>query len=228
MRKSSKRALLMATLPLVLALVLALSACEIPDPFVATTSSGSGSVVYETTVVATMATVNGHPGWKTFTDPILGFSFSYPPSWLLLDPGGSDITLASQDGTTLSPLVTTVSQSPAQALAKNTPSPAAKAAQHQTVTTIQMAGQPAVDIFSPYIAPTVQPPNSGRALAASRSIVMAVANNAGTTNVYTFLAYFAVDKTGTMSAASLANNQTVSDIVATFQLPTTISPVKQG
>ena len=226
MRISARYVILVATMLLVLA--LALSACEIPDPFIATRSSGSSAVLSAPTVVATMATASGDPGWKTFTDPILGFSFSYPPSWLLLDPGDSDITLASQDGTTLSPMVTTVSQSPAQALAQITPSPAEKAAQHQTVTTIQVAGQPAVDIFSPYIAPAVQPPNSGRALAASRSIVMAVANNAGTTNVYTFQAYFAVDKTGTMSAASLANNQTVSDIVATFQLPTTINPVKQG
>jgi len=226
MRISARYVILVVTM--LLALALALSACEIPDPFVATTSSGSGSVMYGPTVVATMAPANSHPGWKTFTDPILGFSFSYPASWLLLDPGGSDITLASQDGATLSPLVTTVLQSPAQALAQMMPSPATKAAQHQTVTAIQVAGQPAVDIFSPYIAPAVQPPNSGRALAASRTVVVAVANNAGTTNVYTFLAYFAVDKTGTMSAASLANNQTVSDIVATFQLPTTISPVKQG
>jgi hypothetical protein len=208
---------------MLLVLAMALSACAIPDPFVAT--SGSSAVLSGPTVVATMATANGHPGWKSFTDPILGFSFSYPPSWLLLNPGGGDITLASQDGATLSPIVTTMSQSPAQALAQMTPSPAVMAAQHQTVTTIQVAGQPAVDIVSPYIAPAVQPPNSGRALAASRSIVMAVANNAGTTNVYTFLAYFAVDKTGTMSATSRANVQTVTDIVATFELPPIISPI---
>jgi len=49
MRISARYVILVVTM--LLALALALSACEIPDPFVATTSSGSGSVMYGPTVV---------------------------------------------------------------------------------------------------------------------------------------------------------------------------------
>jgi hypothetical protein len=216
---------LVAMVLLVLGLTLALGACDVPDPFVASHSTGSSLSV--STIGATTATVNGHPGWKTYTDPILGFIVSYPPSWILLGAGGGHSTLASQDGATLSPIVTTVSQSPAQALAQNIPSPAMQAEQHQTIANIQVGGQPAVDIFSPYIPSTFQAHNSGRAQAASEGIVMAVQNDAGTTNVYLFLSYYQVDKQGNMSAAALADVQTVKQIVATFQLPVKIDPADQ-
>jgi hypothetical protein len=96
---------------------------------------------------------------------------------------------------------------------------------HQSVTHTQVAGQPAVDMFSPYIPPTSQPHNSGGAVVAVRTIVMAVPNDAGATNVYTFMANIPTDKSGNMSAASLADKQMVAQIVATFQLPAKIDPV---
>lgn len=199
-------------------LLLALSACQIPDPFVASSHRSSFAVL-----AASPSARNIPAGWKTFTDPILGFSISYPSSWTLV--GDSHITLVSQNAATLSPIVTTVTQSPAAALAKIVPSSAVQAQQHQSVTQTRVAGQPAVDIFSPYIPANFQAPNSGRGIGAGRAIVMAVPNDAGTTNVYTFLAAIPTDKTGKMSAASLADNQMVAQIVATFQLPAKIDPV---
>lgn len=207
-----------------LLLALTLSACQVPDPFVASSHTSSMS----RPLVAPVA--SHHPaGWMTFTDPEYGFEISYPPTWTLLRGyDGSHITIASNNSSTLSPLVTTTKSSPAQALAQATPSPAMQTQQHMTVTTIQVAGQPALDVFAPYIPSSFQAPNSGRALAAARTIVLAVRNEAGTTNVYTFLAYLPTDKAGNMSAATAEDNQLVTQIVATFVLPGTIAPAPQG
>jgi hypothetical protein len=151
------------------------------------------------------------------------FSISYPLSWTLV--GDSHITLVSQNATTLSPLLMTVTQSPADAHAGAIPSSTEQAQLHQIVAQTRVAGQPAVDIFSPYIPTNFQAPNGSRAIGAARAIVMAVPNDAGATNVYTFVAAIPTDKTGKMSAASLADNQMVAQIVATFQLPAKIDPV---
>lgn len=194
---------------LALVTVLALSACQIPDPFVASVHTSSSSVQ-----------------WPTFTDPIYSFTISYPPGWKLIRGyDGSHITLGSENSSVVSPLVTTVPSSPADALAHATPTAADQAQNHMTVTRIQIAGVEALDIFAPYIPSSAQAPNSGRALAATRTIVLAFKNDAGSTNVYTFLAYLPTDKAGVMSAAVQADNQMVTAIVSTFQLPAKIDPV---
>ncbi len=146
---------------------------------------------------------------------------------LLPGSNGSHITLANPDGTTMSPIVSLDQSPPAAALAKAIPTSADITLEHLTVSHLQVADNPAVDVFQPYIPSTVQAHNSGRAQAASEGIVMAVTNDAGTTNVYLFLSYYQVDKQGIMSSAALADVQTVKQIIATFQLPATIDPADQ-
>ncbi len=211
MRKSSRRMAFIVAGPLVMMLALALSACEIPDPFVASyhTSSSSSTAV----------------PWPTFTDPTLGFSISYPPSWTSATGYDGAITLFGPSHSWLTPVVTTVSQSPNEALAQATPSAVEQSQQQLTVTQTQVAGNPAIDIFYPHMSPALQGSDTVRPLASSRSIIMAVTNDAGTTNVYTFLAVFVADTNGNMSAAAVADNQTISAILTTFQLPPKIGPV---
>lgn len=228
MREASTRATRFRRLTCAVAglvvMLLALNACQAPDPFAA--NSGHTSAL--STAVLTSKVPSG---WKTFTDPGSdGFTISYPASWTFV-PGYNAAHSSfgnSATATVFSPLVSTVSQSPADVIAKNTPTSADQTQWHLTVKQTQVAGYPAIDVFAPFIPTTFQAPNSAVPQSANRTIVMAVKNSAGTTNVYTFMVSFAVDKAGNMSAASIADGQTVDEMLATFTLPPTIGPVLQG
>lgn len=235
MRKSPVRALrsqhiaFIAVLLITLALVL--SACQVPDSFVASQHASASSTAVLAAVSPTALPGNVRPGWRTFTDRgDDGFTISYPASWAFAagyDPAHSSIVNPATS-TVFSPLVSTVQQSLADVIARATPAASDQAQLHMTVTRRQVAGYPAVDVFAPYIPTTFHAPNSGCALVANRTVVMAVKNNAGTTNVYTFFVALPVDKSGNMSAAVVADGQTVDEILATFQLPPVIGPVAQG
>lgn len=215
---------------LLLALTVVLSACQLPDPFVA---SGHASAISTRVAVAVSPTTpasNIPPGWQTFTDRGNdGFTISYPASWTFL-PGynaAHSSFVNSATSTVFSPTVSTVSQSPADVIAAATPKTIAQTQSHITVAQRQVAGYPAIDVFVPFIPTTFHAPNSGYALAANRTITLAIRNDSGTTNVYTFMVSLPVDKAGNMSAAVIADSETVDAMLATFQLPPTIGPVSQ-
>lgn len=217
MRKSSQRVTFAVIAPLIL-LALALSACGILDPFVA--SSSHSSLSGGTAVP-----------WPTFTDRGNdGFTISYPPTWKAMVSGLNDglfIDTATQ--TSLEVRVTTVSQSPATALAQAQLTPAERAQRKTTVTQRTIAGHPAVDVFTPYYrvpTPVAHMPNSGvPGIAGGRVIVMAATNSAGTTNVYAFVVNYVLDASTNINPASLGDNEIIDAMLSTFQLPPTIGPV---
>ena len=218
MQKSSRRVAFIAVLPLIMALALLLSACEIPDPFVASYHASSSSA---STAVP----------WPSITDRGNdGFTMSYPPTWKANPAGLNDyIFMEPQTGTRIEVRVTTVPQSPTAALAQQRPTPAEMAQRNITVTQRTIAGHPALDVNTPYYlvpTPLVQMPNSGYSpIAGGRFVVMATTNSAGTTNMYFFAIQYATDSQAHVTDASLAENPTIDAILSTFQLPPTIDPV---
>jgi hypothetical protein len=203
-----------SAMPLIMLLVLLLSACEIPDPFVAKYRSSSATVP-----------------WPTLTDGgDDGFSMSYPPTWKATAAGMNDaIFMQVQTGTIVEVSVTTVQLSPATVLAQRQPTPNEIAQRSITVTQRTVAGHPALDVYTPYYlvpTPLVRMPNSGGAgIAGGRFIVLAATNSAGTTNVYSFAIRYATDSQAHLIDASLAENPTIDAMLSTFQLPPTIGPV---
>lgn len=220
MWKSTRYTILAATL--LLALALALGACDVPDPFVASSSGSSMSV---STVVA----------WPTFTDRGNdGFTISYPPTWKAMISGFNDGFFSNAaTGTTMEVRVTTVPQPPVDVLAQaqQTPPgqpPAGLPQRPITVTQRTIAGHPAVEVFTAYYhVPTpVAPIHNGGypGISGGRVIVMAATNSAGTTNVYTFVVNYALDAATNITPASLADNPVILQMVSTFRLPATIDP----
>src|SRR5690349_2241510 len=57
-------------------------------------------------------------GWKTFHDPLYNFSLNYPDTWMLIpERNGSHVTLLNPaTQTTMSPIVTTQTGTPADVL----------------------------------------------------------------------------------------------------------------
>lgn len=218
MRKSSQNVALVVVAPLMLLLVATLSACQVPDPFVA---GGHSSSISVSTAIP----------WPRFTDRGNdGFTISYPPSWKAAPSGLNDVMLRNvATDTMLEVKVTTAQQSPAAVLAQQQPSAADQAQRNMTVTQRMIANHPAVDVFIPYYhvpTPVVPMPNSGiPGIAGGRVIVMAAANSAGTTNVYTFIVNYTVDSAANITPASLGDNPALLQILSTFQLPPTIDPV---
>ncbi len=161
--------------------------------------------------------------WKSFHDPVYGFSLSYPATWQLIpEQDGSHITLLDPaTGTTLSPIVTTQAGTPADALKQARPRAGAI-----NVQTRLVAGHQAWDSVSPFVpGPLTVGKDGARAPAQTRSVVLAVQNQAGTTNVYTFLLTQPTDRAGKVSAAVKADSTTFEAILKTFALPPTVAPV---
>lgn len=207
-----------ACLTLLALLALTLGACGIPG------LSPAASHATQLTPSATHSASKIPAGWKTFLDPEYGFTISFPPDWTLA-PGynGSHITLYTTN-VTFSPLITLDTRSPAAVLAQAS-GPGTTANQGGQPTHRTVAGQPALDFFTAYTPPTgTLPPGAAVPVSATRLIMMAVRNDAGTTNVYSFLAYIATDAAGHVSAAASADNQMIGAILATFTLPTPIPP----
>lgn len=227
MREASTRATRFRRLTCAVAglviMLLALNACQAPDPFAA-----SGHVSGMSTAVRASTTPTG---WTTYTDRGNdGFTISYPVSWQATRTGLNDaIFIDKTTDTTLDVTVTTVPLSPAAALAQQQPTSAEMVQRNITVTPRTIANHPAVDIFTPYYrvpTPVVQMPNSGApGIAGGRRIVMAATNSAGTTNVYTFVVNYNLDSSVNIVPASQADNPVLLEMVDTFQLPATIDPV---
>lgn len=161
--------------------------------------------------------------WKTFTDPIYGFSLNYPATWMLLpEKNGSHITLLNPaTQTTISPLVTTSKDTPANILKKDSAITGAK--------TRTVAGHNAADWFTPYVPPKtpMHDKDAAFAFAQSRTVVLPVANTKGSTNVYTFMLAQPTDATSKASAAEQADHPIFESILDTFTLPTTLAPAIQ-
>lgn len=159
---------------------------------------------------------SGHQGWRTFHDPVYGFSLSYPGSWTLTTANdGSHMTLLNPaTKTTLSPLVTTA-YGTVQAILQQ-PSPAhAVNLQMRTV-----AGHQALD----YVLPSLPTSAALRRSAAApvqqvRQVVVPVTNAAGSINVYAFLLTQPTTTAGKLSATEQAENAIFATILSTFTLP---------
>src|ERR1043166_2398363 len=72
-------------------------------------------------------------GWKTFHDPLYGFTLSYPDTWMLIpEQNGSHITLLNPaTQTTMSPIVTTQAGTPTDVLQQNLGVKAKKSSGHR-------------------------------------------------------------------------------------------------
>lgn len=124
------------------------------------------------------------PGrWKTYHDPVAGFSLQYPPAWLLTtDPDGSHPTFINPTtGATISAYATTLAGAPDAVLRAAVPQGAAHA-QSRTI-----AGAPARD----FAVPATQGSGGGEAGVPAppevRMVLVAARNSAGTTNLYTLM-----------------------------------------
>ncbi len=159
--------------------------------------------------------------WQSFVDPVYGFTLRYPSTWgLSRGYDGSHITLEDTvTYTTVSPIVTLDSRTPAQILAAPLPPDATH------IQSRRVAGVPALDFTVPYAA-GIQPAsqNAARVQAAYRTVVVPVPNSAGTTNVYTFLVTLPTNSAGEMNSAVNADNATFEQMLGTFTLPATVRP----
>ncbi len=159
-------------------------------------------------------------GWENFHDPVYGFSLSYPDTWMLVpERNGSHITLlhpATQ--TTMSPIVTTQTGTPADVL---------KHARGTEGKIRLVMGQAAVDDLSPYVpASAMSSPDAiSEGPHQTRTIILPVSNSGRSTNVYTFMLTQPTDSTGKVSTAVQADNVTFDAILNSFTLPTQVTSV---
>src|SRR5689334_17774913 len=134
---------------------------------------------------------SGLQGWRTFHDPVYGFSLSYPASWTLtFGNDGSHITLLNPaTKTTMSPLVITV--------------------QTQTI-----AGHKALDYVLPHLptAASLRRPAADPAQQV-RQVVVPVSNTAGSINVYTFLLTQPTNASGKLSITEQTESTTFATIL---------------
>jgi hypothetical protein len=163
-------------------------------------------------------------GWKTFHDPLYGFSLSYPDTWILApERDGSHITLLNPvTQTAMSPIVTTQAGTPAGVLKQATPSARAIGVRTRTV-----AGHPAIDYTTPYVPAPVfhnQDADTPGPLQ-NHAVILPVSNTSGTTNVYTFLLTQPTDPAGKISAAEQEDNTTFETMLNSFTLPATVASV---
>jgi hypothetical protein len=119
--------------------------------------------------------------WQSFTDPASGFSFRYPPGWLLsTDADGSHPTVIdTATRASITVAAATETGTPQTLLADEPPS-TATSLRHR-----QLAGGAAID----FVVPGVQAggstaPDPGQ-LQRLHLVVQAIQNSAGTTNMYT-------------------------------------------
>ncbi|HLG77724.1 MAG TPA: hypothetical protein VKX46_15005 [Ktedonobacteraceae bacterium] len=168
------------------------------------------------------------PAWRTFHDPVYGFSLSYPANWILTsERDGSNITLLNPaTQTTLSPIVTTQTETPATLLKRDSLVAGTK--------TRIVAGHQAIDKLSPYVpaskAKTRLPGHDAAAPEPlqTRTVTLPVANASGTTNVYTFMLTQPTDATGKVSAAVQADSATFEKILDSFTLPAKVNALARS
>ncbi len=160
--------------------------------------------------------------WNTFHDPIYGFTLSYPDTWMLVpEQNGSHITLLNPaTGTTMSPIVTVETRTPADVLKGAVPSGAAQ------VHSRQVANAPAVDYVVPFIpGPLSDGHDAARAPSQTHSVILPIHNTVGTTNLYTFMLTQPTDATGKITAAEQAEQSTFEAMLDTFTLPASVAAV---
>jgi hypothetical protein len=160
--------------------------------------------------------------WRTFHDPVHGFSLSYPRTWILApERDGSHITLINPStATTMSPIVLTTTATPTMVLNQAVP-PGATSVVSRTV-----ASAPAIAYLSPYQPPmTAQARHETPKPAQSQTVVVAARNRAGTTNIYGFTLIQQTDAKGHMSANVGADGNVFAGILDSLAFPATINPV---
>jgi hypothetical protein len=119
--------------------------------------------------------------WQSYTDPVLGFSFRYPPGWLLTTnaDGSHPTVIDAATRATITVDAETETGSPQTLLADGLPS-TATSLRHR-----QVAGVDAIDFMVPGAqAGGSTAPDPGQ-LQRLHMVVLAVRNSVGTTNQYT-------------------------------------------
>ena len=160
--------------------------------------------------------------WRTFHDPVHGFSLSYPRTWILApERDGSHITLINPStATTMSPIVLTTTATPTMVLNQAVPPGATR------VVSRTVASAPAIAYLSPYQPPmTAQARHETPKPAQSQTVVVAARNRAGTTNIYGFTLIQQTDAKGHMSANVGADGSVFAGILDSLAFPATINPV---
>ncbi|MGO8951016.1 MAG: hypothetical protein ACLQUY_25855 [Ktedonobacterales bacterium] len=118
--------------------------------------------------------------WQSYTDPASGFSFRYPPGWLLTTAAdGSNPTLVNPaNGATISVYAVTLPGSPQTVIGSAAPA-TATGLQHRNI-----AGDAAIDFVLPGAQAGGGNTDPGQLLRL-HLVVVATANTAGSTNEYT-------------------------------------------
>ncbi|WIG61923.1 MAG: hypothetical protein OJF49_004672 [Ktedonobacterales bacterium] len=158
--------------------------------------------------------------WKTFTDPVYGFTLQYPTSWnLVVAPDGSHITIAnSHTGATIAPIMQSQSGTAMAALSGATNTPGA------TIKWITVNGATAVDVTQPFTPGSTFNP-AGALI--TRTVTFAKSSGASlassnATMTYALQLTVKTDNQGHLSAAGQADVNTFNAVVQTFRLPTKV------
>ncbi|HET8845502.1 MAG TPA: amidase domain-containing protein [Ktedonobacteraceae bacterium] len=174
-------------------------------------------------LIRASAAGNSTTDWKTFHDPLYGFSLSYPASWLLIpESDGSHITLYNPvTGTALSPLVTSQSGKPGDVIKRHVGKARTKM---RTV-----AGKQAVDSQQPYVPPSKQHNHDAEHVGGphqERDVIVPVDNISGSTTVYTFQFTQPTDTTGKTTTGEQADTQSFETTLSRFTLPAKVTAVE--
>jgi uncharacterized protein (DUF427 family) len=150
--------------------------------------------------------------WATFTDPVSGFSLSYPTSWNLVRAyDGSHITLAhSSTGTTIAPDIVRQSGSVASILN------GAATIEGATARHITVDGAQAVDVTQPVLPGSKFNPLGSLI---TRTITIVPASTARSTTTYTLQLMVKTDARGNLTAQAQADVSTFEGVVQSFRLP---------
>lgn len=175
-------------------------------------------------LIRASAASNSTTDWKTFRDPLYGFSLSYPASWLLIpESDGSHITLYNPaTGTALSPLVTSQAGKPGDVIKKHVGKARTK------IRTV--AGKQAVDAQQPYVPPSRLHNHDAAHIGGpqqERDVIVPVDNISGSTTIYTFQFTQPTDTTGKTTTGEQNDAQSFETVLSRFTLPGKVTAVNE-
>lgn len=163
--------------------------------------------------------------WPVFRDPVYGYTLAYPPSWLrFTERDGSHLTLYNPlTRTTMSPIITTQSGSPATLLQQ--------ALGVADTLRITLAGRPAAATLTPYLPEpvednTINLPADGGPQQVDL-VTLPVVNLAGTTTLYRLRLTQPTDLQGRITPAERADLRDFRTLFSSFTLPAQIRSFAQ-